>query len=70
MAAAEQHERYARAVWDTKDVAGHFGCSRPHVVKLAEECGLPHMRLGRLWRFLQADVLAWQLDQVKKKGAA
>lgn len=64
-----KHERYSRDVWDTTDVASHFGCSAPHVHKLAREDGLPHMRLGRLWRFRRVDVLAWETSRVKK-GAA
>lgn len=68
---SEKHERYSRDVWDANDVAAHFGCSRPHVVKLAEKNGLPYMRLGRLWRFLQLDVHEWEAEQKKtRKGAA
>jgi len=60
--------RAERDVWDTSDVADHFGCSLPHVHKLAREDGLPHLRLGRLWRFRRVDVLAWQDEQVMTQG--
>lgn len=68
MSADTKHERYSRDVWDIDDVAAHFVCSRPHVVKLAQKEGLPHMRLGRLWRFLQVDVHEWQATQIKRKA--
>lgn len=63
---------YERDVWETADCERHFGVSAPTVAKFALEGGMPHMRLGRLWRFKRVDVLAWQTEQQEKakKGAA
>ena len=65
-----KRERDERDIWDSKDVADYLGCSEPHVTKMANTQGLPHMRLGRLWRFRRADVLAWELEQVQKAVAS
>lgn len=64
--------RIDRDVWDRQDVADHFGCSLPHVLKLVREQALPSLHLGKLIRFRREDILAWQTQQVKtqKKGAA
>lgn len=64
--------REKRDIWDSKDVAEHFGCSLPHVTKLIRDQALPCLYLGKLVRFRREDVIAWQNDQVKtqKKGAA
>jgi excisionase family DNA binding protein len=65
--------RDKRDIWDRHDVAEHFGCSLPHVVKLVRDQELPCIHLGKLIRFRREDVIAWQTEQVKtmqKKGAA
>lgn len=64
--------RDERDIWDRHDVAAHFCCSLPHLLKLVRDQGLPHMRLGTLVRFRRLDVIAWQETQVKSlgKGAA
>ena len=65
--------RAEREIWSVKDVCEHFDCSRPHVYKLMDSQGLPHMHLGALLRFRRDDVITWQnaqVTQVKKKGAA
>jgi len=54
-----------REIWDRKDVAQLLGCSTQHVINLANDQGLPHMRLGKLWRFRREDVLAWVAAQNK-----
>lgn len=64
--------REERDIWDRNDVADHFHCSLPHVLKLVRDQALPHMTLGTLVRFRRVDVLEWEQTQVKtaKKGAA
>jgi excisionase family DNA binding protein len=69
---AKRSPRLERDVWDRNDVADHFGCSLPHVLKLVRDQELPCLHLGKLIRFRREDVLAWQTRQVtvQKKGAA
>ena len=69
---AKRLPRIERDVWDRQDVADHFGCSLPHVLKLVREQALPCLHLGKLIRFRREDVLSWQTQQVKtqKRGAA
>jgi excisionase family DNA binding protein len=64
--------REERDIWDRNDVAEHFRCSLPHVLKLVRAQGLPMLQLGNLVRFRRSDVLAWEQAQVKtsSKGAA
>lgn len=66
-------DRHSRDIWDRNDVAEHFDCSLPHVLKLVRDQAMPHMQLGKLIRFRREDVLAWQAEQVAKstkQGAA
>lgn len=64
-------DRGRRDIWNSQDVADHFGCSLPHVAKIVRDQGLPCLHLGKLVRFRREDVLAWQNEQVKSnKGAA
>lgn len=62
-------DRYTRDVWDRNDVASHFGCSLPHVLKLMHAQGLPYSKLGTLIRFRKEDVLTWHAAQTTKEVA-
>jgi len=52
-----------------QQLAKRLSCSEPHVRKLAKTQGLPHIRLGKLWRFRLVDVKQWEEEQAKN-GAA
>jgi excisionase family DNA binding protein len=69
---SKKSPRLEREVWDRNDVADHFGCSLPHVLKLVRDQSLPCLHLGKLIRFRREDVFTWQTAQVKtqRKGAA
>lgn len=61
--------RHTRDVWDRHDVAAHFDCSLPHVLKLMNSQGLPFSKLGSLIRFRKEDVLAWHEQQTNTAKA-
>ena len=52
-------EPNAREIMTRAEVAALLRCSEPHVLTLVERAGLPAFRLGKLWRFRRAEILAW-----------
>lgn len=54
-------------LWTADQVAQILQWNRYTVVKKAEKGELPGFKLGRAWRFRQADVLAW--IESKRRGA-
>jgi len=49
------HAEYLNA----EDVARMLACTPESVAKYAKRDGLPHVRVGKLRRYLREDVLAW-----------
>lgn len=50
----------SRAYWTTQELATRYGIDRDTVYGLATTGGLPHIRIGREYRFPIDRVLAWE----------
>ena len=56
---AETQGSPARATWDTEEAAQYLGCS-PHTLRRWTCRGrVPHLKVGRLTRFLREDLDAF-----------
>ncbi|HNT24637.1 MAG TPA: helix-turn-helix domain-containing protein [Anaerolineales bacterium] len=58
-------------LWTTKETADYLRFKPGSVRALARQNEIPHIRIGRLWRFRKADIVEWvaqKNEEAKKKA--